>query len=506
MQRFLVECDFLEGKATNSLELVRRAVDGYESFGDRRQAAAARVVAADLLNDAASSLDDLRQAAEQLIGFREEFHDPSSAAQASKPLAEVGGRLVHALCTLGDVAGAWEWLQKLRERRPSAPADRTDSERSRELRAEIEAIGRDLAAATDGHDALRRRQEVALAELSAGEFRSSSTAGSVEWCEIPDLTQARSSIEPNVVLVEAVVSPTAIHMIAVSNDELRHRQLDAPQEDVADAVAACRQAISGPGGRWVAHPLLEPLAKHLRELSNGFELLVWCPDGALEGVPIGPWLLEGETAWMQSGSSCYWLSTVPTAAGRPLVAGISEHSSSLGHLPEARREAELVAGILGDCRLLLDEEATVANVRAGSTVARILHVATHAVANESVPLFSRLEMASGPLYGRDLLDWGLASELVFLSACSTAEGQRSASGSSLGLAWAMLAGGARTVVASSWPVHDHAAQIWVERFYQSYVVNGNAAQAHQAACRYLASESPYDAPHYWATWKVLGSR
>jgi len=507
LNRFLAECDLLEGKASRSLDLVRQAIDRFESFGDRRQAAGSRVVASDLIDDQVARVEELVRAADQLIALREEFQDPSSAAQASKPLTEVSGRLVEALCAGGNIEGAWEWLQRLREHRPRVEIGRNDHPKSRELRAEIEEIDQNLAAGGDGQDVQRRRREAVLAELSAQEFRSTQAISAQSATEAPSLELVRAELTASVVIIEAVVSPSAIHFLALSQKELLHRQVPIDRQELEDAIRLGREQMTRPSGGSCSHPLLEGLAVTLRELALGFSLVVWCPDDVLEPIPIGSWLIDSGIGWMQSACSSYWLATPSHAsAGPPLVAGISQHRPGMGDLPEARKEAELVAGILGNCQLLLDDEASIANVHGAIKEAAIVHLATHAVPNEAVPMYSQLELASGPLYGRDLMDWGIRSELVMLSACSTAEGQRSAAGSSIGLAWALLASGARAVVASSWPVHDHAARLWVGEFYRSYVETRDPAVAHSRACEVLVADQTYSSPHYWATWKVLGSR
>jgi CHAT domain-containing protein len=194
-----------------------------------------------------------------------------------------------------------------------------------------------------------------------------------------------------------------------------------------------------------------------------------------------------------------------------LVVAKSKHGSGLGDLPEVILEAEYVSNLLGGAEVLLDEEATVERVEKEAKTAKVIHVASHAQPNESVPLYSHIELwpsdahPTGTVYGRDILDWNLRAELVFLSACSTAEGLRSAAGSSISLAWSVLTSGANAVVASSWPVQDQAARKWVDAFYRSYVVHRDPAAAHAVACRELKNDPAYAHPHYWACWKVLGS-
>lgn len=115
---------------------------------------------------------------------------------------------------------------------------------------------------------------------------------------------------------------------------------------------------------------------------------------------------------------------------------------------------------------------------------RYLHFATHCEANDLRAFESALILAQDPLRnglpragqrffdGRltaneVLEDWKLDAELVTLSACESALGQRGGGDGLLGFAQAFLAAGARAVCLTLWKVDDAATALLMDRFYQN---------------------------------------
>jgi CHAT domain-containing protein len=101
--------------------------------------------------------------------------------------------------------------------------------------------------------------------------------------------------------------------------------------------------------------------------------------------------------------------------------------------------------------------------------ARRIHLATHAVFDLERPLDSYLRLA-GPekLTLNELLPHlaGNAPEMLVLSACETAMSRVTATPDEfLGFPAAFLHAGARTVIATLWPVSDDAAAPLMGRFY-----------------------------------------
>jgi CHAT domain-containing protein len=93
--------------------------------------------------------------------------------------------------------------------------------------------------------------------------------------------------------------------------------------------------------------------------------------------------------------------------------------------------------------------------------------------------------------------------MVVLSACDTALGRQIAGEGLVGLRYAALARGARSVVASLWPVSDAIAADLMTSMYRYITIDGDAvARALSAAIRAELSRTPSLDPALWGPFAV----
>jgi len=183
-----------------------------------------------------------------------------------------------------------------------------------------------------------------------------------------------------------------------------------------------------------------------------------------------------------------------------------------GRLPAALREAQTIydtlsatAGKTGlEPHLLLDEEATDAELRRNAPDCVILHLATHGVFRHDNPLFSALRLADNWLTLADVERMDLPhASLVTLSACETGLGDLRG-GDILGLSRAFLQAGAASLVVSLWPVPDEATRQLMIHFYHHLVAGMTKAAALRAAQLALLSDPVYSHPLHWAGFVLIG--
>lgn len=143
--------------------------------------------------------------------------------------------------------------------------------------------------------------------------------------------------------------------------------------------------------------------------------------------------------------------------------------------------------------------------------ATVLHLATHAIANDRWPNGSGLmlsalkpggEIINGYVSTLDLLARRSSTQLVVLSACDTARGESGASETVAGLARAVLGGGSRRVVASQWAVDDSITARIMGEFYRRLAAGDSAARALSAAQRAIYADSRLRSPARWAAFVV----
>lgn len=136
--------------------------------------------------------------------------------------------------------------------------------------------------------------------------------------------------------------------------------------------------------------------------------------------------------------------------------------------------------------------------------ATIIHLATHSVFRRDNPLFSYVDLEDGRLETVDILRLRLQAQLVVLSACETGRGLLRG-GEYLGLGWAFLLAGTRSVLASHWPVDDAATAELMGNFYRSLADGLQPGAALQYAQRVTIStpRSQHRHPYYWAPFFLL---
>ncbi len=103
---------------------------------------------------------------------------------------------------------------------------------------------------------------------------------------------------------------------------------------------------------------------------------------------------------------------------------------------------------------------------------RVIHLAVHAIANETRPERAALVLLSDPVHDEDgflqaseIVQLPLNADLVVLSACDTAVGPLEGQEGTSTLSGAFLLAGARTVVSTLWSVEDETTLYLMKTFY-----------------------------------------
>ena len=178
-----------------------------------------------------------------------------------------------------------------------------------------------------------------------------------------------------------------------------------------------------------------------------------------------------------------------------------------GSLPEAAVEVAEIGKSFTSKKVMIGSEATEGAVRALMPKFDIIHLATHGVLDQRLPLFSYLKFSAGAspaapaqrpgatrpaepvaeaqLTVSKIFDMELQASLVVLSACESglAGGYRGgeASGDELvGLARAFIYAGTPTVVATLWNVYDVSTGELMVNFYR-HLRGGQVAEALRGA-------------------------
>ncbi|HYX23440.1 MAG TPA: CHAT domain-containing protein [Thermoanaerobaculia bacterium] len=197
--------------------------------------------------------------------------------------------------------------------------------------------------------------------------------------------------------------------------------------------------------------------------------------------------------------------------------GTGERIAAFERLPSTRREAEAVAGLApaGQVKLELGLDASRETVLSGDfRHYRILHFATHAVANMQNPELSGLVLSQVDAEGHpregflglsDIYELDLDADLVVLSGCSTALGKEVRGEGLMGLTRGFQYAGVPRVVASLWRVQDRATAELMTRFYRAmWRDHLSPSTALWEAQKSLRRDPRYRDPYSWAGFVLQG--
>ena len=233
--------------------------------------------------------------------------------------------------------------------------------------------------------------------------------------------------------------------------------------------------------------------------------------------PIGPLEPEGESefigsvadnssflpGWGTEGSYEHSDSKPPKSI---LLLGNPKLDSAALDLPYSDVEIDNAALFFPDALKLSRGEASETNVKEKASSYEVLHFATHATFDNDDPFNSSLLLASdgvndGKLTVEEIYQLQLKPSLVVLSACETGLGKYSAGDEIIGFYRAFMYAGAKSIIATLWPIADEASSFLINEFYQSLKKNSLGESLRMAQ---LKTKEQYPNPVNWAGFVLVG--
>ena len=194
----------------------------------------------------------------------------------------------------------------------------------------------------------------------------------------------------------------------------------------------------------------------------------------------------------------------------PFSTGTELKSQKYTLLPSSALEIESLNGIS-----LLGKEATKENILRDIQGVKLLHLATHAYADNTSPSKSHITLYPGSTEGSDYklftselsnLDLD-ALELVFLSACETAAGKLVHGEGIMSISRSFTSAGCKNIITSLWKAEDRATAFISKRFYHHLEKGHSPAKALQQSKIDLLSDKDYSqfkTPNYWSHLIYIG--
>ena len=331
------------------------------------------------------------------------------------------------------------------------------------------------------------------------------------------------SIDPTAAVIYPIILGDRLEVIlSLPHQPLQHYAADIDRERLEAIIKQFRQNVVirsrrnfyRPAGQLydlLVRPALEDLAR------NQIKTLVFVPDGALRNIPFSAlhdgqqYLIENYNIALTPGLQLLSPRPLEQIELKTIAAGITESRQGFSALNYVDSELEEIKDTV-DSVLLLDREFTVESLQRKIKFSDypIVHIATHGRFSSS--LEDTFIIAWDDRIDIDRLDSILqtrnpdrddAIELLVLSACETAAGDKRAA---LGLAGIAVRAGARSTLATLWSVNDRATTKLMSNFYHQlsdkHLAKADAVRKAQLS---LLHSPGYEHPFYWSSYVLLGN-
>ena len=331
-------------------------------------------------------------------------------------------------------------------------------------------------------------------------------------------------IDPKAAVIYPIILPNQFAVIlSLPNQPLHYHKTSLPQAEVEGILTQMRQALRPtafiedwlPVTQKVYDLLLRPVEGELA--ASGIKTLVFVPDGLLRSLPMAAlhdgqrYLIEKYSVVLTPGLQLLQPQPIEQLA---VARGIGRIKSSswrnFSSLPNVAVEIHQIGAEIPS-QVLLDQSFTnqAFQKQVDATPSPLVHLATHGQFSSNAENTFILTW-DGRINVKQL-DQLLRSregkrnpiELLVLSACQTATGDKRAA---LGMAGVAVRSGARSTLASLWSVSDRSTAFLMIEFYRELGKPGiTKAEALRHAQVALLHQDNYTSPYYWAPFVLLGN-
>jgi CHAT domain-containing protein len=364
-------------------------------------------------------------------------------------------------------------------------------------------------------------ESLQLAELD-NFFRSACLSSKQDLDPLIDQKDQQAAV------IYPIILPNSLHVILkLPNQGLRHYRTLIAQDKVEGIVQNLRKYLldvtriarikqqSQQIYDWLIRPAEAELAK------SGIKTLVFVLDGELRNVPMAvlydkqqqKYLVQKYAIALAPGLQLLDPKPLQQVRLNVLAAGVEKERSLENReflpLENVPRELDSIQSEVPKSEKLLNQQFTETNLQNQLMAApfSVVHLATHGeFSSDPEKTFIltwdtllNVKKFDGLLRNSDE-NRSSTIELLVLSACKTAEGDKRAA---LGLAGVAVRAGARSTLATLWSVDDRSTADVMSEFYRELNAGVNKAEALQRA--QLAVFAKEKSPYFWAPFVLLGN-
>ncbi|KAM3095470.1 CHAT domain-containing protein [Phormidesmis sp. 146-12] len=394
------------------------------------------------------------------------------------------------------------------------------------FREKVEPVYRELV------DLLLQQSNSASAEIEQDNLKQArSLIESLQLAELANFfreacvdsqPQQVDQIDPQAAVIYPIVLVDRLEVIlAISGQPLRHYATQASQTQVEDTGRRMRQSLRSTSFAQERLPiaqdlyswLVKPALTHLAH--SQIKTLVFVLDGVLRDLPMAAlydgnqYLIEQYQVVVTPGLRLFGRQTTHPQI-RALIGGLSQGNTTFAPLPGVKQEVIRIGRLLTST-VLLDETFTTQTLKSKlkTQPVSVVHLATHGeFSSKAEDTYiatwdGRLNVKALDtlLTNREYLNLP-SIDLLVLSACETAKGDRRAA---LGLAGVAVRSGASSTLATLWQVNDQSTAEFMVQFYQAFAKSRVKGEAVRSAQLHLLKQPAFNHPYYWAPFVLIGN-
>ncbi|WP_293059699.1 MULTISPECIES: CHAT domain-containing protein [unclassified Moorena] len=337
------------------------------------------------------------------------------------------------------------------------------------------------------------------------------------------IDQVIDQADTKAALIYPIILPESVDIIIrLPQQKLRHYRTALPQDQIESTLEELHHFLPQLHRRkflpmsqqvynWIIRPIEEDLA------NSQVDTLVFVLDGALRNIPMAAlhdgeqYLVEKYSIALTPGLDLMNPQRLAREDIRVLTAGLSESRQGYNPLPFVEVELEKIKAQVPS-EILLNQDFTETNFENSVEAAPfpVVHIASHGEFSSKAEKTFILTWDSkiNVTELKDLLQTTdlrqpTPIELLVLSACETATGDKRAA---LGIAGVAIEAGARSTLATIWAVNDEATAALMNRFYQELTDKSiSKAEALNRAQKSILQNPNYEHPYYWAAYIMVGN-
>ncbi|MEO1431369.1 MAG: CHAT domain-containing protein [Cyanobacteria bacterium J06633_8] len=312
-------------------------------------------------------------------------------------------------------------------------------------------------------------------------------------------------------------------IVSLPKQPLRHYTTAISQNELETMVQKMRRAIRRKFlkkqhfsiSQKLYNLIVKPLEADLA--ASEIKTLTFVLDGSLKNVPLAAlhdgeqYLIEKYNLALAPGMQLLDPQPLASQKMQVLIGALSEGRQGFVPLPGVKKEVEKINTEIST-QVLINQNFTskALQKQISKTPFPVIHLATHGEFSSKAEdtfvltwdnrlnvkelgniLQSRQQRTTNPI------------ELLVLSACKTASGDKRAP---LGLAGVAVRSGARSTIASLWAVDDEAtSQMMVDFYEQINQPEVTKAEALRKAQIKILQQSKFQHPYYWAAFVLVGN-